>query len=553
MLSTAIAIFSIAVYCAPPAAQASGALSAGQQNSDDDVRSRLAPVTLDGKVLFYLRGTTAYPAKERAKNISRNIKIFAADETAPVDSIRIAEDGIRTHIFASGFRIVTLFDEDGEVEGTTRQLLADLAAKKIAGAVRSYREDRTSHTLLLAAVYALGATFAAGVLLLVTLYLFRRLQKMAERRLTSRIEGLATKSGQSVHSEAIWMLIRGLLTALRAAAMLVIIYSYLNFTLVLFPWTRPLSKRIFAIVLDPLRTLVAGVIHALPGLVFIAILWIVTRYVLKILRFFFAGIASSRITISKFYPEWALATYRIISILIIAFAAVVSYPYIPGSGSGAFKGVSLFLGLVFSLGSSATIGNMIAGYSLTYRRAFKIGDRIRVNDIEGDVSESGVLVTHLRTIKNEDVIIPNSLILGSNIINFSKADEQRRLILHTTVGIGYETPWRQVEAMLVIAAGRTPGLLKDPPPFVLHKSLGDFAVTYELNVCTDDPHTIARQYSDLHRNILDVFNEYGVQIMTPAYVADTPQPKVVPRDQWFIQPAGNEKPSGGNGNPSRED
>jgi len=523
------------------------------QNKGDDAQHELAPVTLDGEVLFKVRGTSAYPARKRAKQIGDWIRAFAADRSVPVDSIRVTEGETKTSIDAPGYHLMTVVDEDGEVEGITRLLLADIIAQKMMGAATSYREHRTSRTLLQGVVYAVVSTLAAVLLLMATIYLFKRLRRTVERRLKSRIEGLEAKSGKAVRAEAVWMTIRGVLTVLRAGIIIVIAYSYLNFTLMLFPWTRSLSKQIFSIVLDPLSSIVTAFFRALPGLVFIAILWIVIRYALRIIRFFFTGIARGRISIPNFYPEWAMATYRIVSIVVIAFAVVVSYPYIPGSSSGAFKGISLFLGLVLSLGSTATIGNMVAGYSLTYRRAFRIGDRIRINDIEGDVSESGMLVTHLRTTKNEDIIIPNSVILGSSIVNFTRVEETGGLILYTTVGIGYETPWRQVEAMLLMAADRTSGLLKDPPPFVLQKSLGDFAVTYEINVYTNDSHRLAQQYSDLHRNILDVFNEYGVQIMTPAYVADTGQPKVVPRDRWFISPAGQDRPGSGKKDASMDD
>jgi small-conductance mechanosensitive channel len=166
-----------------------------------------------------------------------------------------------------------------------------------------------------------------------------------------------------------------------------------------------------------------------------------------------------------------------------------------------------------------------------------VGDRIRVGDVLGDVVAMRQQVTLLRTPKNEEVIIPSSMILSSHVINYSSLAREKGLILHTTVGIGYETPWRQVEAMLIEAANRAEGLLREPPPFVLQKSLGDFCVTYEINVYCDRPQEMAKLYTALHRNILDVFNEHGVQIMTPAYEGDPEQPKVVPKEQWYAAPA----------------
>jgi len=241
--------------------------------------------------------------------------------------------------------------------------------------------------------------------------------------------------------------------------------------------------------------------------------------------------------------ELAQPTHRIVRFLIIVFALVVAYPYIPGSESNAFKGISVLLGVVFSLGSTSLIGNIIAGYTMIYRRAFRIGDRIQVGEFNGDVIERKLLVTRLRSIKNEEIVIPNSLIMNSNIVNYSTLARERGLILHTIVGIGYETPWRQVERMLCMAAERTPGVLKTPQPFILQRALGDFCINYELNAYCDRPGDMESIQTDLHRNILDVFNEYGVQIMTPAYVTDTEQPKLVPRENWFEAPAEPPAPS----------
>jgi len=183
------------------------------------------------------------------------------------------------------------------------------------------------------------------------------------------------------------------------------------------------------------------------------------------------------------------------------------------------------------------ISNIIAGHTMAYRRAFKVGDRIRIGEQLGDVTEIRLLVTHLRTVKNEEIIIPNSIVLNSHIVNYSSLAQQQGLILHTTVGIGYEVPWRQVHAMLLMAAERSEGLLREPPPFVLQKALGDFAVSYELNVYCAEAGNSPQLYSRLHQNIQDVFNEYAVQIMTPAYERDTPEPKVVPRERWYAEPA----------------
>jgi small-conductance mechanosensitive channel len=323
------------------------------------------------------------------------------------------------------------------------------------------------------------------------------------------------------------------------AALVILVgsYAYLNYVLRLFPWTRALGRSLSDIFLQPLATLATGFVGFIPDLVFLIILALVTRYVLKLVRVFFQRIGDGSITLHGFDPEWARATYGITRFGVVAFALVIAYPYIPGSGSEAFKGIGLVLGLMFSLGSPSVIGNAVAGLGLAFRGAFRVGDRVRIGEHIGEVTQVRLLTTYLRSPKNEQVIIPNSMILNREVVNYSALAKQSGLILHTNVGIGYETPWRQVEAMLLESVRRTPGLKAQPEPFVLHKKLGDFAVDYEINAYTDDASRILALYTALHRNILDVFNEYGVQIMTPAYEGDPEQPKVVPREQWFTSPA----------------
>jgi small-conductance mechanosensitive channel len=323
----------------------------------------------------------------------------------------------------------------------------------------------------------------------------------------------------------------------RAATAAVLVYLWLQFVLGSFPLTRPLAARLLALVLDPLSRLGGGVVAMLPDLAFLLVLYLVTRWVVGLTRLFFEAVARGHATLANFEADWALPTYRIVRIAIVAFALVVAYPYIPGSRSAAFQSISIFLGVMFSIGSSSFIANIIAGYSMTYRRAFRVGDRIQVGEVFGDVSEIRLQVTHVRSVKNEEIVVPNSSLLNSNVVNYSALARTRGLILHTTVGIGYETPWRQVEAMLLLAAERTQGFLREPKPFVLQKSLGDFCVVYEINAYCDAPAEMARLYAGLHQNILDVFNEYCVQIMTPAYEGDPERPKVVPKEQWWSAPA----------------
>ena len=503
-------------------------------DAPDDDR---AAVKLDGQILFQVRGIPAYPAKERARSISKRVEEIAADRSVAVESLRVVDLEDRTRIVLGDRLAVVFVDIDGAAEGVSRQLLAERALINIKAAIASYRNDRSPRALLLNTLYALGATVLLAIVLLAIRGAFRRLDQLAARRLRSRIESLEAQSHQIVQAGQLRTALQSLLKGLYVLAVLVPSYLFLQFVLGLYPWTRPLAARLLSIFLDPLQAMGAGILESLPGIAFVVILVLLTRYVLRLARLYFEGIERGTLTLNRFDREWALPTYKIARMLVIAFAVVVAYPYIPGSSSEAFKGVSILLGVMFSLGSSSVIANLMAGYTMIYRRAFKVGDRISLDNLTGFVTETRLMVTHLRTIKNEEIVVANSAILNSHVINYSTLAATRGLILHTTVGIGYETPWRQVEAMLLVAAERTPGLLKDPAPFVLQTSLGDFAVSYELNAYCNDPRVMGRLYTAMHQNVLDIFNEHGVQIMTPAYEGDPGAPKVVPKEQWYLSPA----------------
>ena len=260
-------------------------------------------------------------------------------------------------------------------------------------------------------------------------------------------------------------------------------------------------------------------IASVPKFSFIAVIVVVAYYVVKFVKFIFAEIAKETITLPGFYSEWAEPTYKIARFLILAFTLAVVFPYLPGSKSPAFQGVSIFLGLLLSLGSSSAVANVVAGIVLTYTRALKVGDRIQIGETVGDVTEKTLMVTRIRTIKNVDIAIPNAMVLNSHILNFSSSANAQGLILHTSVTIGYDAPWRQIHQLLRDAADATSKILKDPKPFVLQTSLDDFYVSYQLNAYTDQSAVMTRTNSDLHQNIQDKFNEAGVEIMSPHYGA----------------------------------
>jgi len=503
------------------------ALASEQQTS--------AAVELDGRELFRVSGTAIMPAEKRAAAINKRLLAVASNPAIAPESLQIVDEPDLTRIVAGDTTIIALADLD--TGGLPGHRIAELGLRQMVERIEEYREVRTPRVLLERTAHAIAATLVAGALLYGLFRLRRWLINRARRRFASGDTELKIQSVKLIQARQLWLATRTLLNAATTLAVLVVAYLHLSTVLGLYPWTRKLADQLFMLFLHPLQMMGAAVLESVPDLTFVLVLVLVTRYLLKALSLMFQGVETGAVSFEGFDPEWARPTYKIVRILVIAFAVVVAYPYIPGSESQAFKGVTLFLGVIFSLGSSSVISNVIAGYTMTYRRAFRVGDRVQIGDITGFVIDTSLLVTRLRSMKNEEVVVPNSEILNSAVINYSALARAEGVILHTTVGIGYETPWRQVESMLLIAAGRTPGLETEPKPYVLQKALGDFCVTYEINGYCRDAQALGRVYTDMHRNILDVFNEYGVQIMTPAYEGDPATPKLVPREQWFLAPA----------------
>ena len=496
-----------------------------------------APVELDGAVLFRVRGVSSLPAAERARLIEERLTAVAADPAVSVDSLQLTENEGIFRVMAGEQMIVGVTAADADFEQVPARGLAAAHLRQIREAILAYREARSPTALRRNAINALGATAALIVGIVVVFWLWRRLDLLLTDRLKTRIHTVGIQSFEVMRAERIWSALRNALIALRTISLLGMALVYIGFVLAQFPRTRGLSHGMIAFAVGPLAVIGNGLVANIPSLIFLLVLFFVFRFALRLIRLFFDAVERNTVTLGGFDAEWAQPTYKIVRIFVIAFGLVVAYPYIPGSESAAFRGVSLFIGIVFSLGSSTAISNIIAGYMMTYRRAFKVGDRVKVGDYFGEVIHVRLQVTHLRSMKNEEIVISNSQILSSEVINYSSLGRAQGLILHTEVGIGYETPWRQVEAMLILAAERTQGLSADPPPFVQQKKLGDFAVTYELNAYTTNVPAMMHLYSALHRNILDVFNEYGVQIMTPAYEGDPEEPKVVRPHDWYTSPA----------------
>lgn len=324
---------------------------------------------------------------------------------------------------------------------------------------------------------------------------------------------------------------------LRITISVLFLIFYLPFVFKFIPETKEVADTVLEYVMKPVNFLIQGFLDFLPGFFFMIVIFFITKYLLKFLKYFTDELEREAVRLDGFHADWAKPTYNLIRFIVIAFAVVICWPYIPGSQSDGFKGVSIFLGVLFSLGSTAAISNIVAGIVITYMRPFKVGDRVEIGNTIGDVTERSLLVTRLRTIKNLDVTIPNSSILGNHITNFTKnAAEDIGVILHTSVTIGYDVPSGDVIQALVTGAKKTEMILQKPEPFVLVKSLDDFYINYEINCHTKHPEKSALIYSYLHESIKNELHNAGIEILSPHYSAVrdggmlTVPPENIPKD-----------------------
>jgi small-conductance mechanosensitive channel len=512
------------------------AAAEAQQASLPEAQRR-APVVIEGAELFELRGTSALPPEERAAIVRQRILDAARDPGFdPADLDLVPGDG--SVLVSAGQRlIVSVVEADAQLEGVEPRVLALTFRDRIAEAITEYRATRSPGGMRTA--LQLVALETGGLIaVLLAIYLLERLSaRLIHRYVESRVALWEERARDVVRLQGIWHAVRRGVRYAFVAAAVVAVVVWLNSVLLTLPWTKDIGREVARVFTEPLGRVIVGIVNALPDLLTIALIAVLAVAALRVAHRFFEAVRDGRLRFQRFEPDWAAPTARLVRLGIIVLAIVMAYPFIPGSSSEAFKGLSILAGVMLSLGATSIVANAIAGQSLIYRRAFSIGDRIEVDGVVGDVVEIKSQVTWLRTPKNEHVTIPNSVLLASRVTNYSRYAREQRLILHTEVGIGYEVPWRLVESMLIEAARRTPGLLASPPPYVLQKRLADYSPVYEINAYTADPAGMPQTYSDLHGNIQDVFAEHGVQIMTPSYVADPPDLKVPPMAEGVAQAA----------------
>ena len=472
------------------------------------------------KVLCFSEGIGAFSSFERVKAIETRLETFSEDRTFDLKDFHVEEHETTTDILAKDSILISIREIDIDpAVNLNRQEYASNTLKLLRKAVKTDRTQKTPTELLWSAGKTIALSIALYLILLLMGRIFPRFYSFITANEGRYINSVTLKSYEILNSKRIVSFIIGIAKSVRLVTTVFLFYVYIPLVLSFFPWTAEWAPKILKYVLDPMKSFFSVTVGFIPNLFFIVVIAVVTRYVLKLIKFCFEEIEEGRLEISGFYQEWASPTYKLVRVLSIAFALVMAFPYIPGSSSPAFQGVSVFLGILISLGSSSAIANMVSGVVITYMRPFKLGDRVKIADTMGDVVEKNLLVTRIRSIKNVDITIPNSMVLSSHIINYSSTAQREGLILNTTVTIGYDAPWKEVHEILIRAAERTELITKDRKPFILQTALNDFYVAYELNAYTFSPHKMAQIYSDLHQNIQDSFNEAGVEIMSPHYSA----------------------------------
>lgn len=484
------------------------------------IKSAGIPVIVHNDTLLRVyAGQGLFNINERAQIITQRLnKIVSRLDFVP-DSIIVKNDTASSVITYRSEMVMVVNDKDASFTELNRPQLAAHYQEILRTKLGDIFESSNLQRLLVNIAEAIAVIVLLIVLIWAINKAFRWVKLRTITAWESRLKKLAAKGAPVGYAHRFLPAINSAIKVARIFIILLVVYLALPILFFIFPSSKPIATQLLGYIVDPLKSIAIAVIHYIPNLLTIAVIFTVTFYVVKLVRFISKEIENGAFTINGFYPEWAMPTYNIIRILLYAFMFVVIFPYLPGSDSKVFQGVTVFLGVLFSFGSSSAVSNMISGVVLTYMRPFKIGDRVKLGDITGDVIEKNVLVTRIRTIKNEDVTIPNATVLNGHSVNYSSTAKTFGLILNTTVTIGYDVPWQQINELLIKAAEATDGIMNNPKPFVLQTALNDFNVSYQINAYTDRPNQMAALYSNLYQNIQDKFNEAGVEIMSPNFLA----------------------------------
>lgn len=472
------------------------------------------PVVPFRDTIFYIYGNMgSFTSSQRAAAIEDRIRVLEEDHHFEEDSLILGEYSGYLNIMYKGDILVSVDSLQAELSGKTRREIAKAYKDQIISSIHKQRDETSWKRKAFQVAGVIGILVAEYFIFKFIYYLYRRAKVYIRLQRGKRIKGLF-----------------GIIDADREVQVFIILLKFVRFLLIivclylgllvlfkLFPDTKDISDQLLSYVVSPLKSIGRSIRDYMPNLFTIIVIIIIFRYIRKFLRSIAEKIADNKIVFRGFYADWAFPTYNILSVVLFIFMFILIFPYLPKSDSQVFQGVSVFAGIMLSLGSTSIIGNLVAGLVITYMRPFKLGDRIKMGDFTGNVIEKTALVTRIKTPKNEVITIPNSNVMSAQTINYSFSARQYGLILYTPITVGYEIPWQRVHELLLEVARRTENLSKKQKPFILQNALGDFYVEYQLNVYIKDANLMSKVYSDLRQNAQDVFAEAGIELLSPHY------------------------------------
>lgn len=503
-----------------------------------------SPVILLGDTLFRVRTSMgAFTQDERAKAISARLEDVIHDDEYYADSLEAVAVDNDYYVIYRNRTLLVIQPRDTVGTGMTMQEICSKVVSKLNEqlATKSLKYNFLASIKNIA--YSSLVVLMLILIILILNWLFRRVFRYFETHKAKLFKSVKINEYEFLTAEREYEAAKGLLKVLKIALIIFFFIIALPVIFSIFPATEGITRKIIGFIWSPVRNILLAVVNYLPKLVTIIIIYLIFKYLIRFIRFLSREVENKVLVLPGFYPEWAKPTYNIVRLLLYIFMFVVIFPYLPGSDSAAFRGVSVFLGVLLSLGSSSVISNIMAGLVITFMRPYKVGDRIKIDDIMGEVVEKSLMITRINTIKNEDVTIPNSKVLTGYSVNYSTPTEKDGLIIHTTVTIGYDAPWRAVHELLTRAAEMTEGVSASPKPFVLETSLDDFYISYQINVYIKDSTRMLRIKSALHQNIQDEFNRAGVEIMSPHYRSHRDGNPVTIPEEWEIElPPKKDKP-----------
>lgn len=480
----------------------------------------VAPFAESDTVFILYAGVGNIEPQERVRLIETRIKNLAENPLLNLDSLQVRIKKDQREIIYQNKMIVQVTPQDEIWANTPIDTLSQQWLNQMVAKIEVYRESISLNRILLNTGMGVGVILAIAIMFYSINRVFNKLLLFLAKRRRKFINGVKIQNYELFSPEQHWSLYRKLVRVIRVLVQILCFYVTLPLIFALFPWTEGVADTLLHYIILPAKTVLKAVVSFLPNAATIVVIYLSAKYIVKSLKYFATEIESGKMKFHGFYPDWAFPTFNILRIFIYALVFVLIFPYLPGSNSPVFKGVSVFLGVLLSLGSTSFIGNIVAGLVVTYMRPFRIGDRIKIGDITGKVIQKNLLVTRIRTPQSEDITLPNSNVMSGHTTNFTTSAETEGLFIKVNLSIGYDVSHNKVKSLLLQATKETDGISYRPASFVLITALDDFYIVYELNASIRNTEIMPRIKSDLHSKILDLFNEANIEILSPHYRAE---------------------------------